>query len=114
MAPEDLNWFESSIENFQVEGRCVSIKASHVGTTEDPKTVKVVFNGVASIRREVTEYIGNPRENPTFKKPYVVEDLSPLALPNIKQFGLEGVSTFKPIAWLDIEIQAQGATVEVL
>ena len=116
MSPDDLNWFESNIESVQAIGRELVVVASNIGVLGqiEPIRARVSFFGVASAKREVTEYIGNPKGNPTFKAPYVVNDLPEIYLPGAEAFGLEGISTFEPIAWLDIEIKAQGGTVEVL
>lgn len=116
MSPDDLNWFESSIESIEASGREVVVIASNIGVLRQSETVRarVTFFGVASIKREVIEYVGDPKDNPTFKASYVIHDLPETNLPDTTTFGLEGISTFEPIAWLDIEIQAQGGRVEVL
>jgi hypothetical protein len=117
MSPEQLHWTESNIESISVSGRELVVIASQVfalGSAEGPIKVKVTYSNVASARREVTEYIGDPKENPDFKEPLVFQDIEAVDLPSVKTYGIEGISTFSPIAWIDLEIQAQGATVELL
>jgi hypothetical protein len=116
MSPEDLHWTESNIESVSVSGRCVSVVASSVFVLGQcgARRVRVTFTGVSRARREVTEYIGNPKSPQGFKQPYVIEEVEPLDMPSTKVFGLEGISTFEPVAWLDLEVRAQEASVEEL
>lgn len=117
MSPEQIHWTESNIESIAVSGRELVLIASQVfavGVDGGPWRIKITYFNVASAKREVTEYIGNPKDNPNFKESYWVQDIEPVTIPDTKIFGVEGVSTFSPIAWIDMEIQAQGASVEFL
>ena len=117
MSPEQLHWTESNIESISVSDRELVVIASQVfalGAGGGPLKVKVTYSNVASATREVTEYIGDPKESPQFKEPRIFQDIEPAELPDVKTYGVEGISTFDPIAWIDLEVQAQGASVEVL
>lgn len=117
MSPEQLHWTESNIESIAVSGRDLVLIASQVfvlGVAGGPCRVKVTYTNVASARREVIEYIGDPKGNPKFKEPYWIQDIEPITIADTKSYGAEGVSTFGPVAWIDLEIQAQGASVELL
>lgn len=64
----------------------------------------LMFRGVVSSRRIVTEYIGNPKNPDGFKEPYVVEDIfggsgAELA-GGLREYGFEGTQE-DPRAWID-------------
>lgn len=40
---------------------------------------KLVFRGVVTSKRSLTEYIGDPKEPDGFKEEYLIEDLPPLS-----------------------------------
>jgi hypothetical protein len=82
---------------------------------KEPPQIPGRFNtNVASAKREVIEYIGDPKESPQFKEPRIIQDIEPVEIPNVKDYGVEGISRFFPIAWIDLTIKAQGASVEIL
>ena len=113
----DLHWTESSIERIEVSGRTLSVVASGVlvlGSHLPPCRVRVDFIDVARVTRGVTEYLGTPVAPAGFRPEYLVQDLSPIETSGNTAYGLEGISTFDPIAWLDIEVLARTAQVTVL
>ena len=116
MTPQDLHWTESDIESIDVDGRSLTVVASKVFVLGGlgPRRIRATFVGVSSARLEVTEYVGSPRAPEGFKAPYVVEKLDPIQGRDLKVFGIEGISTFEPIAWLDLEVNAQEAIIEEL
>ena len=116
MTPEDLHWTESDIESIDVDGRSLSVVASKVFVlgAPGPHRIRAAFVGVSSARLEVTEYIGSPQAPQGFKAPYVVEKLAPIQGHDLKVFGIEGISIFQPVAWLDLEVHAREAIIEEL
>jgi hypothetical protein len=62
----------------------------------------LVFYGLRSSRREVTEYIGDPKDPTGFKQTYVIEDcdFEQTDLGSVREFGFEGISDH-PVAWVD-------------
>jgi len=116
MNPNDLHWTESNIESISTSARELVVIASQVFApgSQAGLRVKATFRGVSEANLEITEYIGSPYAPDGFKPPYVLAQLSIRELPGTITYGLEGVSTFPPIAWLNLEIQAQEAIVETL
>lgn len=68
----------------------------------------LIFRGVSTSRRVVTEYIGDPKTPVGFKEDYVVDDMLPLDDKNnfFRIYSFEGVLE-DPVAWVDWDILAQ-------
>ncbi|MFG5775763.1 hypothetical protein ACFIQF_01695 [Comamonas sp. J-3] len=116
MTPDKLHWTESNIESIGVAGRTVSIVASQVFVLGEQgmHRIRATFHNVSRARLEVTEYIGPPQAPAGFSPAYVIEKVEPLTGGSFRSYGIEGISTFLPIAWLDFQIHAETAVVEVL
>jgi hypothetical protein len=116
VTPSDLHWPESLIEAITVSDRELRILASQLLVYGTGRKIRaeLVFRGVARARCEVTEYVGDPKAPAGFKKPYVVEKVSPVVLPDTQKHGLEGITAFPPVAWIDVEVEAQEVVVNEL
>lgn len=78
-------------------------------------SIKVTYINVVETNRKVIEDIGHPADNPTFKPEYsLVDPPSLVNARNFRKFGIEGITSFEPIAWIDWEIKAELAVVEVV
>jgi hypothetical protein len=114
---ERLHWTESNIECITVRGRNIEVIASGVFFPRDPvpKKVRVLFIDVQRTERVVTEYIGDSLKPKGFKEPYTVRDLETAQLSaTTREFGLEGITTFEPIAWIDWTVEAANCQVYAL
>ena len=110
MHPEEYNWSEANIENIQIKGKNIVVIACISGTND---RYQFSYIGVQKTSRTVTEYIGDPKDNPDFKETYVVEDIQETDKGvNGMKYYIEGITTFNPIAWLDWEIVAINHEVE--
>jgi hypothetical protein len=68
-----------------------------------PYEGELIFDGIASSRRTVTEYVGEARKSVVFKPPYDVVDKIPSAdmqTEPLQEFGFEGYQE-SPSAWID-------------
>jgi hypothetical protein len=68
-----------------------------------PYEGELIFDGVASSRRTITEYIGDPRKPTGFKPPLDVVDEIPTSdtqAEELQEFGFEGRQE-SPYAWID-------------
>lgn len=72
-----------------------------------PISGKLVFKNAVRSVREVTEYIGDPREPDGFKEPYI--EISQLAAEadGAREYGFEGVQR-DPAAYIDWTVTAKG------
>jgi hypothetical protein len=62
---------------------------------------KLIFKGVVSSSRTMTEYIGDPADPEGFKEPYEVADIDyPKGDVGLQMYAFEGVSK-DPMAWID-------------
>lgn len=116
MTSDKLHWMESYIDGIDVAGRTVSIVASQVSVMGEhgKHRIRATFHNVSRARLEVTEYIGPPQDPAGFRTAYVIEKVEPLSDASLTHYDIEGISTFSPIAWLQLDIHAEGAVVEVL
>jgi len=112
----DLHWTESNIEAISKDKRNMVVIASdvqHISSAETFK-VKVTFVRVSAARRGVSEYIGDPKSSSGFKERISIQEYEFQGMENVKIYNLEGVTTFSPIAWIDLEVRAESTVVEVL
>ncbi|MCW7537673.1 hypothetical protein OOT46_07385 [Aquabacterium sp. A7-Y] len=114
MTPDRLHWTESDIERIDVNERTLTVVASKVFVLGEhcPRRLKVTFHGVCRAELEVTEYIGPPQAPLGFEEPRRVHLVPRSDAGTAKTFALEGISTFDPIAWIDLELDAEGAVIE--
>lgn len=62
---------------------------------------RMIFRGVASSSRVVTEYIGDPTKPDGFKNPYEISDIDgDETNAGLREYAFEGVSE-DPMAWID-------------
>jgi len=73
---------------------------------EGPLAGRLVFCGVSVSRRDVREYVGDPRSGQGFKAPYVVEDVDPRPAEDAREFLFEGVQE-APTAWVAWTVRAR-------
>lgn len=73
-----------------------------------PYKGKFIFHNVHSSKKELTEYIGDPKKPDGFKEPYIVEDIDERldGLEGCKEYAFEGISD-NPAAWVDWCIKAE-------
>jgi hypothetical protein len=66
-----------------------------------PLAGKLIFRGVASSSRTVTEYIGDPTKPDGFEAPYDITDIERDGdILQLREYAFEGVSE-RPSAWID-------------
>ena len=111
-----LHWTERDIERVDVDQRTVSVTASKVFVLGEhgARRVKVTFHAVRRAELEVTAYIGSPQAALGFEEPRRIQLVPRLDAEGSSTFGLEGITTFDPIAWIDLELDAAGVRVEEL
>lgn len=69
---------------------------------------KLVFRGVVTSKRSLTEYIGDPKEPDGFKDEYLIGHLPPLASGSgdCRMYIFEGLFE-EPVAWVDCDVLAE-------
>ena len=111
-----LHWTESDIEQLDVDQRKVSVTASKVFVLgeQGARRVKVTFHAVRRAELEVTAYIGPPQAPTGFETPRRIQLVPRLDAEGCSTYGLEGITTFDPIAWIDLEVDAESVECEEL
>ena len=111
LPPDDLFWSESRIEAVCMTNDRLEVLADSVFLPADnmPRAVRLVFDGVARVTKTLFEYIGDPRNQAGFREPSKVEEFHIAQMSSAcKIYTIEGITTFAPIGWLEIEIVASG------
>lgn len=117
---ECLYFTESDLEAPKIEGKTVTIPVKKVFPLRghpllDGKTAVMgingvlVFRGVYSSKRVLTEYIGDPKHPDGYKAPYEIEDMGTSTSSDTQAFNtysFEGVLE-APLAWVDWTIKSQ-------
>jgi hypothetical protein len=112
-----LHFTESRLGNPLVEGRtlCIPVHGvlpmmGHPLMDGGPQLLsgRLLFRGVATSRRGVTEYIGDPKNPDGFKDEYSVEDLppNPSESGDCRMYIFEGLFE-DPVAWVDWDVLAE-------
>jgi hypothetical protein len=114
---DDLHFTETRLGTPEIDGRTLSIPVQgllpmmgHPSIVEGVQLLggRLVFRGVATSKRTLTEYIGDPRTPEGFKNDYIIEDLppSPDKAGTCRMFLFEGLLE-DPVAWVDWDILAE-------
>ena len=114
---ELMHFTESNIGKVHIHGNDLTVPVENIFVLGShplcergagPYSGKFVFHNVHSSKRELTEYIGDPKNPEGFKDPYVVEDISEKleGLERCKEYAFEGI-TDDPVAWVDWCIKAE-------
>ncbi|MCP1293373.1 hypothetical protein NK214_24655 [Chromobacterium sp. S0633] len=114
---DDLHFTEACFGRVLIQERTISIQVQGVSTMAGYPLAKkdaglisgmLLFRGVITSHRTLTEYIGNPRNPDGFKEDYVLEDLPPV----VDDSGTRQLYSFEgllenPVAWVDWDIEAK-------
>ncbi|MDR8386102.1 hypothetical protein FHJ31_14420 [Pseudomonas sp. Fig-3] len=114
---DKLHFTESRLGNPVVEGRTLCIPVDgllpmmgHPLMDGGPRLLsgRLIFRGVVTSRRDLTEYIGDPKSPDGFKDEYSVEDLPPQSNDSgvCRMYLFEGLFD-EPVAWVDWDVLAE-------
>lgn len=121
---ERLHFTETNLSAPKVEGRTVTIPVKKLLPLAGHPLVEMstamvsgvlVFRGVFSSKRVLTEYIGDPRNPDGFKEDYEIEDMdtsTPSDTQTLNTYSFEGLLEV-PLAWVDWDIKAQSFELQI-
>ena len=119
---DELHFTEANFGRPHIEGRTVKIpvrgllplRGHPLASSElRPLAGSLIFRGVETWRRALTEYIGDPMAPAGFRDEYCVEDLGPGQSTHVgRVYSFEGFLE-SPSAWVDWDITAESFELEL-
>lgn len=114
---DDLHFTETRLGTPKISGRTVCIPvqslmpmAGHPLATDGVRFIRglLIFRGVSTSKRALTEYIGSTENPEGFKDEYLLEDLQPIPdeIGTCRTYSFEGLLE-NPVAWVDWDITAK-------